>query len=310
MPVCSEDVLWILPSTVNSAPADPSAAGDRDNVGASVDSGASVGEDNPRASWYAEPIQRTVGQIESMDSESCRWIGQDGRRRTFNADLVLAFRHRSDDPDTVALVEALDREDFDAAFAALPAALRTRPPVHAQQDWVMQTARLAWATGRLGGAEGLISQLDARPLPPCVVAKLPLVWVPPNDATTLTRLRSIAAPEDGLRSPLVRLLRAAAMVHSGRSIEANEILMPLRRQTSRADIRALAIWVSVAAMTPNDFRDQADAWVRNLDEETPVVLSDGPRRLLIRRLSDIGRDSDARRLAVIDRYAWVNVPPP
>lgn len=303
-----EDVLWILPP-IESADHQASSTIDRTDGDLASSSGASVGSEGPDGSWYTRPIQQAVGRIESFDRESCRWTGQDGRTRTLPANRVLTFRHRSEDPEAATLVEALDRDDFDAAFAALPAALRTRPPIHAQQDWVMRVARLAWASGRFGGAESLIKQLDVRPLPPCVVALLPLVWVPTDDATTMTRLRSVLAPDDDLDSPLVRLLRASALVYSGRSASAVEVLAPLRRHGTREEVRVLATWLSVAAQTPQDFRGHADVWIRNLSH-TPVVLGDGPRRLMIHRLAGVGRESEAERLAVIDRYAWANVPPP
>ena len=240
--------------------------------------------------WYARPTRSISGAITRFDDRVCEIDG---------------VRHRAIDvlhaePDAITPEAATVLADPADPVRELLIALEQRPPVWWQQILTAHAADDLMRTGRRREAYELIRQLDARPLPPLVVMRLPVAWASDDAADTHADEAAGLTSE----SPLVRLVAASRLAdHPSHRSDARKSLAelaapgnrPMGRSTVHPMIRsaARAVQIRIVDATPliNDPGKVAAAVDR-----FPVLLRPAAAASAADALERIGRDDESREM--------------
>ncbi len=245
-----------------------------------------------QSDWYPRAIETHSGSVEQFDHEQLRLKPESGAEPlVFAATRVLWI-----DPDQISDLEAeslqlFARGEYSSSLVKLPAILAAKPPVWRQQWITMSAAVAAWKSGRADISLELVSQLDRRPLPPLVIAWLPIAWtnrrLPANviDAA----VARLADP-----SPVVQLVAASWLLSSPQRNQAMVVLKQLETQ-KRKEIAKFARILSWRAASPPEVIESSADWEAAIDS-LPMVWQTGPLTMLIDKLRSANQLESANRL--------------
>ncbi len=195
------------------------------------------------------------------------------------------------DKESAALKLFAD-EKYADALRPLIDSLGERPPVWRQQ-WISMLAAFAARRSDRGEiALELVSQLDARPLAPAVLAWLPVAWASGRQPAASLQSARKRLHDD---SPAVRLVAASWLLSSPDRNEASAVLKRLSADTTRPSLARLAEAVLWRTATPPQVTDHADDWQLKLDD-LPIVLQTGPMITLAEKFESAGLDREAKHL--------------
>ncbi len=262
---CAEDRIWLSPSR-------PTA----------VDS-----------TWYARPITQRLGEVIHLDHQQLRFKAKGhSNEMLVAAERVLWIESDNLPIQATKAIELYRAGAFGESIRPFIDALQQRPPVWRQQWLSMMAADAAWRSARPTIALELVSQLDGRPMPPIVIAQLPVDW----DGSVVDRTNETAAIEK-LESPsaAVRLVAASWLVKSRSRRQAVAVLQQLALDNQRPTIARLAEIVSWRATLPPQVAGNANAWQTKVDA-LPIVLQTGPLQSLVATYQSAGLDTQAKRL--------------
>ncbi|MGB7347941.1 MAG: hypothetical protein WBD20_27195 [Pirellulaceae bacterium] len=245
------------------------------------------------STWYARSIEQVRGTVLQLDDRQLR-IKISG-----NTDETLVAAHRvlwieSDEmpADAIKAVKLYSDGKYGESVRPFLDGLKERPPVWRQQWLSMMAAEAAWRSSRPTIALELVSQLDARPLPPIAIAWLPIDW----DGSVDDRTNETAALEKlDDASPAVRLVAASWLVKSRSRRQAVAVLEQLALDNQRPLIARLAEIVSWRATLPPEIAGRAVGWQRKVDA-LPIVLQTGPLQSLASTFQAAGLADAAKRL--------------
>ena len=249
--------------------------------------------------WYPRPLTTVSGTVQRFDSEqlSVLLTGQSTPTR-FAARRVLEIRHANLPSDQTAAIESFRKENYSEALSALIRSIsdhdaQSRPPVWRQQWLSMLAAQAATKSARAEIAIELVEQLDARPMPPSVVALLPIDWTGKVGGNPV--MIEAAAKRASSQSMAVKLVVASWLLRSTKyQSPAQAALVRLAAQEERPLIAALAAQVLWRTKTPPELRDEIDAWDAEI-AKLPMVLQTGPRVSRWHQVRQAGMQAETKR---------------
>ncbi|QDT01659.1 hypothetical protein K227x_00260 [Rubripirellula lacrimiformis] len=235
--------------------------------------------------WYPQPIAKTDGEVVDLDATQLRLIVAGDEVET----IVAASRVIWIQPGDVSSHQSEAVSDFFAgrfaeSLKALPEVLKQRPPVWRQQWLTMMGAEAARRTSRGQIALELVSQLDARPLPPLVIAWLPIAW---QNGSASADLISAAKGRLNDPSPAVRLVAASWLLSSPHRADAITVVDAITSDTSRPRLAQLAACLRWRSASPPEVKQSYQQWQSNV-QSMPMVLQVGPTMTLIDKLGAAG----------------------
>ena len=246
--------------------------------------------------WYPEAIEIRRGRVTAFDDQQLTLVpAGDDESVSVAAERVLWIEpSRRSQQERAALRDFRERH-YGAALRPLIESLESRPAVWRQQWLLMAAAQAAWRASRPSVALELVRQLDQRPLPPLVLAWLPVAWrserLSPADQQT-------AAASLADSSPAVRLVAASWLLASADRERAKQVLGQLAVAEDRPRIAQLAEAVLWRAALPDEALAAAEPWQRQL-EALPLVLQVGPTVTLIEKLRAAGADG-----GIVEHWQW------
>lgn len=271
LPIANADTVWVAPSPPSS----------------------------DASTWVPRPIRTYRGSIVAFDRKRCEIELDDGQRQTVAAHRVIAAIPETNDEASKMWIDAWRRSDDDGMIRSLTESLAGRPPVWRQQWMTAATAAACFRTGRDAIAYDLISQLDARPVPPMTVAAMDVGWQSgrPSKTASEAAWQRIEDP-----SPWIRFIAAARLLSSVHRDRALQSLNELARLRERPTIMVGARLLRAASVNPNELASRS-AELRDQVARLPIVLQDGPRAMLIDRFTRAGLKDDAREMALVAQHA-------
>jgi hypothetical protein len=256
---------------------------------------------NPEAEsgWDARPIEKFVGTITVLDRDRCEIEFTSGERQSFAAHRVVSAIPESMTPAEEAWMSAWKSKDHAGVLRHLPEAMKSRPPVWRQQWMTAVTADACFRTGRESVGFDFIAQLDRLPLPPMVIAALPIAWKTeqPSSELNSNALKRLTDP-----SPLVRLIGASQVLAANDVDTAKRTLSELAGQRQHAVVMTYAKILLACSASPAELKENSKDIEAQL-ERLPIVLQDGPRALLIEEFKSAGLMDQARQLSLTAQYA-------
>ncbi|MEM9589504.1 MAG: hypothetical protein AAGA03_19635, partial [Planctomycetota bacterium] len=212
--------------------------------------------------WFPDSIRQVSGKIQSLNDQQLQIIvGASASPRTYAADRVLWIRPGSLSPAQQAAWGDFSAGDYRAAAPALIRSVDTSTPVWMQQ-WISMAA--AQATFRLGNGKTtleIVRQLDRAPLPPLVLAWLPIAW---SRHRALPSLADSARSVDPKSGPAAELVAASWLLASDRRA-ASARLERLANRNDRPRIAALARSVRWQLATPPQVSESSARWNQQLE---------------------------------------------
>jgi hypothetical protein len=242
--------------------------------------------------WYPKAIETINAKIIQLDDKQLRYVidGRDDERECSSKRLIWMEPMARSAVERQA-IDLFHDGQYSMALEKLPQVLEQRPPVWYQQWFTMMAAVAASRSGRSKIALELIAQLDRRPLPPLVVAWLPIEWQN-HKATPDAVTQAVARLKDP--SALVQLTAASWLISSPQRSEALAALASLQ-SSERMEIRALAEVLRWRTATPPIVKESAQGWQQNVDR-LPMVWQTGPTRTLIEKFKSTGLSDHAKRM--------------
>ena len=259
------------------------------------------GSGNRDLSWYARPIQK-------IDAEILRWdrdvitvkIAGGNDQQSYRADRVVHVH-----PEPVAAPEqtwlgAMVANDDTKIIRSLSPAIQSRPPTWRQQWYTVWTTHSVAKTGRMSIVYNLVAQLDNQPLPPVMIARLPVAWsgVP---------LSSDTSPDDHAAlnhsSPAVRLVAASRLMRTDPG-EADETMASLSNSPTRPSIASVA---TILKQIHGSGANVGSHWRDHLADirRMPIVLQDGPLACLLSQCRRHGVANAVEQLTLQQRYTSI-----
>lgn len=250
------------------------------------------------SSWYPAAIESLRGRVTGLDAKQLTLAvaNQEGNT-TIAADRVVWIQPSAMSDSQSAMTQAFDEGRFRQSLAFLPEVLKSRPPIWRQQWLTMLAASAAKRSGRPKIALELVSQLDRRPLPPMVIAWLPIDWIPAGRAVKSTSnvRQQVASDRIGDDSALVRLVAASWLLGTAKRSVAIVQLKSLTRLDQRPTVAKLAQVLLWTTMSPPDVIQSESKWQSQL-ESLPMVLQVGPTLALQHKFQTSGLTESANRL--------------
>ena len=245
------------------------------------------------SSWYPKPVTTISGKVVSLDNQQLAILitGDEALTRIAGERVIWIRPGSMSEKESEALKLFADG-DYSAALRPLIDSLGERPPVWRQQWISMLAADAARRSSRGAIALELVSQLDARPLAPYVLAWLPITWKREQQPAA-----SVQAAREKLadKSPAVRVVAASWLLSSPLRNQAAEVLKQISIDTSRPLLARLAELLLCRVATPPEVVDKATAWEDKLDQ-LPIVLQTGPAIMLAEKFRDAGLDRESKRM--------------
>ncbi|TWU42696.1 hypothetical protein Poly41_09960 [Novipirellula artificiosorum] len=246
-----------------------------------------------QSTWYPQAIETVSGEIAEFDAK--RMVLQNRQtkqQRVVAAARVLWVEVGAKDKQQSLAIEQFMKGGFNESLRSLLETLKQRPPIWQQQWLSMMAAQAAWRSGRAAIAIKLVEQLDRRPLPPLVLAWLPVAW---SSSRVESETRKVADDQLDNPSPAVRLIAASWLLSSDRRDAAAQTLAGLSRDNARPEIAKLAEVLRWRTTAPPDIARQATRWQEKLDA-LPLVMQVGPTITLMERFEAGGLTAEATRL--------------
>jgi hypothetical protein len=243
--------------------------------------------------WYPQRVSQRTGKVISLDNKQLQLLvaGDEVPTRIAAYRVIWIEPGGMTDKQSAAL-KLFSERDFSASLRPLLDSLNDRPPIWRQQWLSMLAANAAWRSARSEIALELVSQLDARPLAPYVLAWLPVSWNNQRQAAA-----AIAAAEKRLddKSAAARLVAASWLLSSPARSQAMTTLEQLSTNAERPFVARLAQAVLWRTATPPQVSANIDNWKQKL-EQLPMVLQTGPLTVLAEKFSSAGLDREAKQL--------------
>ncbi|MEL6896636.1 MAG: hypothetical protein AAFP90_11080, partial [Planctomycetota bacterium] len=178
--------------------------------------------------------------------------------------------------------------------------LLNRDPAQPRLAWMTQWVGVRLiAAGYLAGqweqTFNLVSQIDQRPLPPFLLAELPLMWMRAEHPQTAAAARVAAAPWTSKGTPATRLLAASILQHDPADKTGIATLRALAGDTNRPLLARYAQVLIWRNETPPSVLRNWKQWKRKCDA-LPIAMQQGPLALVADRLQTGGKSVDARPL--------------
>ena len=248
-----------------------------------------------QAQWHPRAIETISGKIVQFDAKQLR-VRVSGET---SDTLIASHRVLWIEADDLFAKESEALQLFSEGKYAQSVrpfidALASRPPVWRQEWFSMMAATAARMGGQHKIALELVSQLDARPLPPLAVAWLPVDW----DGKTRIRNRAvIESAKERLADPsaAVRLVAASWLLSTTDRNIAEPVLRRLSADSQRPIVARLATIVAFRAASPPEVIEGADVWQKKVDA-LPMVLQSGPTSTLVEKFQRAGLTSRAKKL--------------
>lgn len=254
------------------------------------------------SSWCPDAVRSLRGRVIDFDAKQLTLAVANQEGNTIiAADRVVWIEPSTEPPTTSdsqsAMIQAFDGGRFRQSLAFLPEVLKSRPPIWRQQWLTMLAASAAKRSGRAKIALELVGQLDRRPLPPMVIAWLPIDWLPVGGASKSNTGSSqqVASDRIGNDSALVRLVAASWLLGTAKRSVAIDQLKSLTRLDQRPTVAKLAQVLLWTTMSPPDVIQSESKWQSQL-ESLPLVLQVGPTLALQHKLQTSGLTESANRL--------------
>lgn len=247
--------------------------------------------------WYPQPIQTYQVQVIDFDAKQLTYAvtnpaAYDDHNVTVAADRVLWIEPGGLPEGQSTMIRLFDDGEFGKSLSYLPDVLKARPPVWRQQWLTMMSACAAHRSGRAKIALDLVDQLDRRPLPPIVIAWLPIQWKGGASPAAIEEEASRRIDDD---SPLVQLVAASWLLSSPERRVAVTKLLALTRNRDRPSVARLAQVLLWTTKPPTEVIESESKWLDQLDS-LPMVLQAGPTIALERKLRAAGQVDSANRL--------------
>ncbi len=230
-----------------------------------------------QSGWFPRSIKSRVGKVIAIDAKQVRFVSEgDEAESIFSSDRLIWVEPGSQSAKESAALKLVAEGKHSEAVRALLDVLAERPPVWRQQWLSMVASGAAWKSERATIALEIVSQIDRRPLPAMVLARLPIQWQnrrpsPQAEAAAKSRL---ADP-----SPLVQLVAASWLLSSRDRNQAMAAIEKLRAD-DRPNVARFAEILSWRTATPPRVAENARAW-RTKVESLPIPLQTGPTQTLI-----------------------------
>lgn len=258
------------------------------------------------SSWYPDAVRSLRGRVIDFDAKQLTLAVANQEGNTIIAADRVVWIEPSTQPSTEpsttsdsqsAMIQAFDGGRFRQSLAFLPEVLKSRPPIWRQQWLTMLAASAAKRSGRAKIALELVGQLDRRPLPPMVIAWLPIDWLPAGGASKSNTGASqqVASDRIGDDSALVRLVAASWLLGTAKRSVAIDQLKSLTRLDQRPTVAKLAQVLLWTTMSPPDVIQSESKWQSQL-ESLPMVLQVGPTLALQHKFQTSGLTESANRL--------------
>ncbi len=246
-----------------------------------------------QSDWYPQSIKVISGKVDSLnDKRLAILISGDEALSRFAAHRVIWIEPGAMSEKEAAALKLFADGDFAGALRPLIDSLSERPPVWRQQWLSMLAADAAKRSSRGEIALELVSQLDARPLAPYVLAWLPLAWESrPPPAASIQAARGRIDDD----SAAVKLVAASWLLSSPSRGDGSRVLKQLSLDPSRPMIAKLAAAVLWRTATPPQVAENASRWQQAVDQ-LPIVLQTGPMIALAQKFESAGLDREAKRL--------------
>ncbi|WP_146532817.1 hypothetical protein [Rubripirellula reticaptiva] len=243
--------------------------------------------------WYPRAITIVEGAVVDFDHQQLRVIAAGDEAETIvSARRVIWIEPGAVSSEQADAIEQYESGNYANALSALPAILKQRPPVWRQQWLTMMAANAAWKTSRADIALELVSQLDRRPLPPLVIAWLPVAWKNGGQSAVVVQAAKARLQDPSLA---VQLVAASWLLSSADRSEATSVLQSLATQTDRTDIARQAKCLAWRTATPPQVAASSQRWQQEL-MKLPMVWQVGPTVTLVDKFQSAGQDESAKRL--------------
>ncbi len=245
--------------------------------------------------WFPLAIQEHRGKVKEFDDQHfvAQLAAEDGEFAA-SSKRVLWIEPVDAPEKEVAALNLFHAAEFKSSLRPLVDAISARPPVWRQQWLSAVASQAAMRSGRYAIALELVSQLDQRPLPPLVIAWLPIVWqTQANDAT----MQAPASERLADPSPATRLVAASWLLSSTWRGQATTVLEQLAADDKRPYLAAQARALLWQVVPPPEVESRMSAWIDDL-ESLPMVLQTGPTLALVGKLNRSGKQDVARTLSL------------
>ena len=246
-----------------------------------------------QSNWYPRPIQKQVGKLLHLDNERFKFLVEGDEVATTGAAYrVIWVRPKNVSEKQSEALQLFKDKKYREAVKPLIDSIAERPPIWRQQWLSMLASYAAFQSGRNEIALELVSQLDARPLAPSVLAWLPVDWT--GRRPVAARVSAALEKLDD-QSPAVRLVAASWLIQSTERKAATAVLDRLSVSTDRPFIAQLAEALKWRFADPPTVRQQHADWQKKLDR-IPMTLQTGPTQVLVQKLRAASMPSKATKL--------------
>jgi hypothetical protein len=253
--------------------------------------------------WYPQAIEILAGRVIDLDAKHLQFLSTDDDSDIIVAAERVLWIEPAEVPEGQRTMIALfENGEFGKSLAHLPDVLKARPPVWRQQWLTMMSACAAQFSDRPNIALELVDQLDRRPLPPLVIAWLPIHWdgAPPSQAMLDEASRRI---DDD--SSLVQVVVASWLLSSPQRQVAIDRLRSLTQNSDRMHVARLAQVLLWTTQPPSKVIESEFKWLAQI-ESLPMVLQPGPSMALQRKLRTAGQLDSANRLRWSNQLTPIN----
>lgn len=245
-----------------------------------------------QSDWYPRSIEKLSGDVIDIDAKQLRiQIDGDEAESVYAAWRVIWVEPSDVSPLQSEAIELFNDNRDAESLSKLPAVLKEKPPVWRQQFLTMMAASAARETDRGKIALELVSQLDRRPLPPLVVAWLPIAWT--GDRSSANAAAATQRINDD--SIACRLVAASWLLSSPSRSKAIGIIDAIANQSERPAMAAIARSLKVRSMSPPEIKSSYQTLITEL-HKLPMTLQVGPTIALIDKLATAGLADETQPL--------------
>lgn len=244
-------------------------------------------------SWFPGSITQHKGIIKSLDHLALRMIVDESpTETTFAAHRVLWIEFGKVSEKESSLTTLFREQKRPESLLLLRDVLREPLPRWRKKWRMIQAANSMWNVTGDSSAFQMMSAIGSEPLPPLILASLPVAWTRSNSERTELNVGQFEANVKTPEQRLVFLSWRLRALGRDRAIAAIEMLT---NDKTRPYVGKLADTLRWRLANPNEVRENAKLWEAKIDA-LPMVLQVGPTLMLIEKLEAAGLAEDAKRL--------------
>ena len=242
--------------------------------------------------WYPGGVEPVAAKVIQFDANQLRYMVRGAETESsIAAQRVIWIEPEKRSAIELEMLRRFKQGRYAESLQKLPECLEQRPPVWHQQWMTMMASVAAYRCGRCKISLELVSQLDRSPLPPVVLAWLPIDWQNGRPSAA-AQAQAIARLNDS--SPVVQLVAASWLLSSRNRSESLAVLAALTK-SERTEISTFAEVLRWRAATPPEVIESAKGWQQAVDR-MPMVWQVGPTKTLIDKFQSAGLTDQANRL--------------